>query len=140
MPWHTVSTDLFEAKNSRYLLPTGYYSRLSVLHKLGSSTPEVLIQETKAVSTALGVPNIIVTELRDFTKQWQVEHRFSLPRKPQSNGMGGSCVQTMKASLIETMEEGEGPTHIVPARLQESYRQFMNQGKQVQAQLYNKNS
>ena len=32
------------------------------------------------------------------------------------------------------------PTQIVPTRLQESYRQIMDQGKQVQAQLYNKNT
>ena len=32
------------------------------------------------------------------------------------------------------------PTCIVPTRLQESYRQIMDQGKQVQAQLYNKNT
>ena len=32
------------------------------------------------------------------------------------------------------------PTCIVPTRLQESYRQIMDQGKQVQAQLYNKNA
>ena len=84
-----------------------------------------------------------------------------------------NCVQTMKASLIKTIEEGEDvdlalltykttplnhrlpspaellnsrkyktllPTHIVPTRLQESYRQIMDQGKQVQAHLYNKNT
>ena len=87
--------------------------------------------------------------------------------------MAEHCVQTMKASLIKTIEEGEYvdlalltckttplnhrlpspaellnsrkyntllPTHIVPTRLQESYRQIMDQGKQVQAQLYNKNT
>ena len=87
--------------------------------------------------------------------------------------MAEHCVQTMKASLIKTIEEGEDmdlalltykttslnhrlpspaellnsrkyktllPTHIVPTRLQESYRQIMDQGKQVQAQLYNKNT
>ena len=32
------------------------------------------------------------------------------------------------------------PTCIVPTRLQESYRQIMDQGKQVQAQLYNRNT
>ena len=32
------------------------------------------------------------------------------------------------------------PTCIVPTRLQESYRQIMDQGKQVQAQLYNKDT
>ena len=82
------------------------------------------------------------------------------------------CVQTMKATLIKTTEEGEGdlalltnkttplshrlllpaellnsrkyktllPTCIVPTRLQESYRQIMDQGKQIQAQLYNRNT
>ena len=32
------------------------------------------------------------------------------------------------------------PTQIVPTRLQESCRQIMDHGKQVQAQLYNKNT
>ena len=32
------------------------------------------------------------------------------------------------------------PTHRVPTRLQESYRQITDQGKQMQAQLYNKNT
>ena len=87
--------------------------------------------------------------------------------------MAERCVQTMKASLIKTMEEGEDmdlalltykttplshrlplpaellnsknyktllPTRIVPTRLQESYRQIMDQGKQIQAQLYNRNT
>ena len=85
--------------------------------------------------------------------------------------MAERCVQTMKASLIKTMEEGEDmdlalltykatplshrlpspaellnsrkyrtllPTHVVPTRLQENNRQIMDQGKQIQAQLYNK--
>ena len=87
--------------------------------------------------------------------------------------MAEHCVQTMKTSLMKTLEEGEDldlalltykttplnhrmpspaellnsrkyktllPTCIVPTRLQESCRQIMDQGKQVQAQLYNKNT
>ena len=152
------------------------------MHKLGSTTYRVLVQEMKAVFAKLRVPNIIVShggsqctsaEFKDFTKHWQIEHRVSSPRNPQSNGMAEHCVQTMKASLIKTMEEGEDvdlalltckttpldhrlpspaellksrkyktllPTRIVPTRLQESYRQIMDQGKQVQAQLHNKNT
>ena len=50
----------------------------------------------KAVFVELGVPNELVSdggpqytsaEFKDFTKQWQIEHRVSSPRNPQSNGM-----------------------------------------------------
>ena len=64
----------------------------------------------------LGVPSVIVSdrgtqytsaEFRDFTKQWQIDHRVSSPRYPQSNGMAERFVHTMKSSLIKTMEGGE---------------------------------
>ena len=116
VPWHMVATDLFETKNSKYLLIVDYYSKFPVLRKLSSTTSRVLIQEMKAVFTELGVPSVIVsdggpqytaTEFQDFTKHWQIEHRLSSPRNPQSNGMAECFVQTMKASLIKTIEEGE---------------------------------
>ena len=177
-----VATDLFETKNSKYLLLVDYYSRFPVLRNLGSTTSRVLVQEMKAVFAELGVPNVIVSdggpqytsvEFKDFTKQWQIEHRVSTPRNPQSNGMAEHCVQTMKASLIKTIEEGEDVdlalltykttplshrlpspaellnsrkyktlllTRLVPTSLQKNYRQIMDQGKQIQAQLYNRNT
>ena len=116
LPWHTVGTDLFEIRNSKYLLLVDYYSRFCILHKLGSTTSRVLVQKMKAVFAELGVQSMIVSdggpqyisaEFKDFTKQWQIEHRVSSSRNPQSNGMAEKCVQTMKASLIKTMEEGE---------------------------------
>ena len=182
LPWDTVATDLFKTKNSNYLLLVDYYSRFPVLCKLGSTASKALVQEMKAVFVEPGVPNVIVSdggpqytsaEFKDFTKQWKIEHRVSSPRNSQSNGMAECCVQTIKASLIKTIEEGEDVdlalltykttllnhrlplpaellnsrkyktlllTRIVPTRLQESYRQIMNQGKQAQAQLYNKNT
>ena len=120
-----------------------------------------------------GGPQYTSAEFKDFTKQWQIKHRASSPRNPQSNGMAERCVQTMKASLIKTMEEGGDvdlalltykttllshrlplpaellnsrkyktllPTHIIPTRLQENYRQIMDQGKHILVQLYNRNT
>ena len=96
LPWHMVATDFFETKNSKYLLLVDYYSRFPVMHKLGSTTSKVLVQEMKAVFAELGVPNVIVSdgapqyisvEFKDFTKHWQIEHQVLSPRNPQSNGM-----------------------------------------------------
>ena len=111
-----IAKDLFEIKNSKYLLIVDYYSRFPILHKLSSTTSRVLIQEMKAIFAELGVPSVIVsdrgpqytaTEFQDFTKHWQIEHRLSTPRNPQSNGIAEHFVQTMKASLIKIIEEGE---------------------------------
>ena len=182
IPWHTVATDPFEIKNSKYLLIVDYYSRFPVLHKLVNTTSRVLIQEMKAVFTELGVPSVIVSnggtqytsvEFKDFIMQWQIDHRVSSPRYPQSNGMAERFVQTMKSSLIKTMEGGEDidlalltykttplshnlpspaellnsrkyktllPTLIVPTRLQAEYKQIMDHGKQMQANLYNQHA
>ena len=116
VPWHMVATDLFETKNSKYLLIVDYYSSFPALCKLSSTTSRVLIQEMKAVFAELGVPSVIVSdggpqytakEFQDFTKQWQIEHRLSSPRNLQSNGIVECFVQTMKASLIKTIEEEE---------------------------------
>ena len=85
-PWHTVATDLFEIRNSKYLLIVDYYSRFPVLWRLASTTARVLIQEMKAVFTELGVPSVIVSdggpqytsvEFKDFMKQWQIKHKVS---------------------------------------------------------------
>ena len=116
LPWHMVATDLFEIKNSKYLLLVDYYSRFPILHRLGSTTSKGLVQEMKAVFSKLGVPNVIVSdggpqytsaEFKDFMKQWQTEHRVSSPRNPQSNGVAEQCVQTMKASLIKQWKKGK---------------------------------
>ena len=105
-------------------------------------------------------------------KQWQIEHRVSSPRNPQSNGMAecsdyesitnevfrrrGGCklstpdiqdytpepYTTISSSAVPSPESTKLllPTQIVPTRLQESYRQIIVQGKQMQAQMYNKNT
>ena len=44
------------------------------------------------------------------------------------------------AELLNSRKYKTLPTCIVPTRLQESYRQIMDQGKQIQAQLYNRNT
>ena len=69
LPWHTVATDLFKIRNSKYLLLVDYYSRFPTLHKLGSTISRVLVQEMKVVFAELGVPNMIVSDSGHSTPQ-----------------------------------------------------------------------
>ena len=62
LPWHTVATDLFKIRNSKYLLLVDYYSRFPVLCKLGSTTSRVLVQEMKAVFADLESQKMIVPD------------------------------------------------------------------------------
>ena len=91
LPWHMVATDLFEIRNSKYLLLVDYYSRFPILCKLGSTTSRVLVQKMKAVLAELGVPSVIVldsgpqyisAEFKDFMKQWQIEHSLITKESP----------------------------------------------------------
>ena len=85
LPWHMVTTDLLEIRNSKYLLLVNYYSRFPILCKLSSTTSRVLVQEMKAVFAGHGVPNMIVSdgglqytsaEFKDFTKCHDLERIF----------------------------------------------------------------
>ena len=96
VPWATVATDLFKTKNSKYLLIVDYYSTFLVLHKLGSTTSRVLVQEMKAVFAKLGVPSIIISdggplctsaEFSHFTKHWQIEHSL-ISKEPSVKSYG----------------------------------------------------
>ena len=60
--WHMVATDLFETKNSKYLLIVDYYSRFPILRKLNSTTSRVFIQEMKAIFAELGIPSVVVSD------------------------------------------------------------------------------
>ena len=84
LPWHTVTIDLFETKNSKYLLIVDYYSRFPVLCKLSSITSRVLIQEMKAIFTELGVPSIIVSDNRvpGLHKALANRTQTAIPKEP----------------------------------------------------------
>ena len=79
LPWHTVPTDLFELKTCKYLLLVDYYSRFPVLHKLGSTTFRVLIQELKVVSLhQVGCPKC------HSLQWWPTTHLSRVPRLHQT--------------------------------------------------------
>ena len=158
VPWHTVATGLFKTKNSKYLLIGQHY-----IQSLSPGYESSLCQTWSPKHYHI--------------RWWVTVHIASIGKlNTESHSQGTLSLmawQTMKASLIKTIEEGEDvnlalliykttplnhrppspaellnskkyktlfPTRIVPTRLHKSYRQIMGQRKQLQAQLYNKNS
>ena len=122
LPWHTVGTDLFETKYSKYILIVDHYSRFPILHKLSSATSRVMIQEVKA-SLIKTIEEEEDVDLALLTyKTMPLNHRLPSPAELLNS-------RKYKTLLL---------THIVPTRLQETCRQIMDEGKQVQAQQYNR--
>ena len=75
-----------------------------------------VIKVLKLIFTEVGVHKCIVSdsgtqftsqEFKDFTQDWQIEHRITSPTNAQSNGQVERFVQTLKNSLTKLMEGGE---------------------------------
>ena len=52
-PWERIATDLFELKNSTYLLTVDYYSRFVEVQKLNSTTSSSVITHLKSILLGL---------------------------------------------------------------------------------------
>ena len=115
-PWDSLASDIFHLNNMDYLLIVDYYSRFPVLRKLCSLTSKTVIRHFKEVFAEFGIPKTIISdggtqftsqEFKDFASLWNIEHKTSSPRNPQSNGLAERFVQTVKVSLKKTIAAGE---------------------------------
>ena len=75
-----------------------------------------VIKVLEGIFTEIGVPKCIVLdgdtqftsqEFQDFPKKWKIEQRVASPTNAQSNGQVERLVQTVKNSLMKSMEVGE---------------------------------
>ena len=75
-----------------------------------------VIKTLKEIFMTVGIPKCIVLdcctqftseEFKNFIKDWQIDHRITLPTNAQSNGQAERFVQTVKNSLTKAMEGGE---------------------------------
>ena len=87
------------------------------MHEIHSMTSRVLVKLLTEIFSQFGSPKSIVSdggtqftsqEFKEFTKYWQIDHYMSSPRNPQSNGLAERFVQTIKSSIIKTLQAGEG--------------------------------
>ena len=118
VPNSQVGADLFQLNGHQYLLLVDYYSgfiEVSMLHNTRSSQ---IITHCKSHFSRYGIPNLLITdngpqfssdEFRQFSKDYNMEHRTSSPLYPQSNGMAERPVQTVKTLLKKAIHDKKDP-------------------------------
>ena len=107
-PWERVATDLFELKQSSYLLVVDYFSRYIEVQKMGSTTASSVIKALKQMFATHGIPSVLVSdngpqydcaEMKEFAKQYGFCHITTSPYYPQANGQAERAVRTAKQLL-----------------------------------------
>jgi hypothetical protein len=117
-PWAKIAVDLFEFKNTNYLLCVDYYSKYPEVSKLPSLKSSATITALKSIFARHGIPDEVVSdngpqfasaEFNNFSKLWEFRHVTSSPEYPQSNGQIERTVQTVKKLLKKADESGQDP-------------------------------
>ena len=103
--WQKVATDLFEWRNSSYVLVVDYYS---CYIELSFTTSSEVIKHQKSFFSRHGVPQIVMSDngpqysatvCKEFATQYSFTHTTSSPQFPQANGAAERAVRTIKDLL-----------------------------------------
>ena len=103
-----VASDLFQHKNSAYILVVDYFSRFVEIQKLSSTNSVSIVAVLKSIFARHGVPITLVTdngpqfvshEMTQFSSTYGFNHITSYPHYHQSNGLAKCIVNTVKRML-----------------------------------------
>ena len=117
-PWAQVGADLFQLNGHHYLLLVDYYSGFIEVSILTSTTSKQVITHCKSHFSRHGIPDLLITdngpqfssdEFKQFSSDYNMEHRTSSPLYPQSNGMAEKAVQTVKALIKKAIHDKRDP-------------------------------
>ena len=110
-PWERVAADLFQLKNTIYLLVVDYYSRYVEIQKLTTTTSASIILALKAIFSRHGIPAELVSdngpqfdsrEMKEFAYKYNFSNTTSSPHVPQSNGLSERTVKTVKKLIADS--------------------------------------
>ena len=113
LPWQRVATDLFQWKDSTYLLLVDYYSRYIEIARLDRTTATEVITRMKSIFARHGIPEVVVSDngpqfscqsFMEFAKDYQFHHATSSPYYPQGNGEAERAVKTIKDLLRKSSD------------------------------------
>ena len=95
-----------------------YWSNFFELVEIHRRTAQALITQFKVQFARHGIPEVLISnngpefdnqEFKNFSTDWQFEHRTSGPRYPQANGKVENAVKTYKGLLLKTKEDKRDP-------------------------------
>ena len=117
-PWEKVGTDIFELENQYYLITVDYFSNFWEVDRLKDLKSSTTIRKLKAHFARYGTPSVLISDcgtqftsdlFQKFVREWDIEHRTSSPKHPQSNGQAESAVKTAKSILKKSIESNYDP-------------------------------
>jgi hypothetical protein len=115
-PFQKVGCDIFEFRNSSYLVTVDYLSSFWEVDYLPTTTSASIITKLKAHFARYGIPQILMSdngpnlvsqEFEQFLSKWGIEHHTSSPGFSQSNGKAESAVKAAKTMMKKCKENGE---------------------------------
>ena len=116
-PFQESAADLFEHAGHFYLVYTDRYSGWPEISKFSKCpNSEMIITQLRKHFVQFGVPNKLRSDgglqfasdmTKNFMRNWGVNHVFSAPHFPSSNGLAESAVKSMKALVAKTTTNGD---------------------------------
>lgn len=115
-PWQIIAADFFSLDSTEYLLIVDVYSKFPELIKFKTTTSDYVINHFKSIFARYGKPDILYSDngpqfvnekFQNFLENWEVIHRTSSPRFPQSNGFIERQVQTIKKTVKKALYDNK---------------------------------
>jgi hypothetical protein len=115
-PWKRIHMDYAGPFNGKmYLIIVDAFSKYPEIFEMNSTNSTATISKLKSLIARYGIPETLVSdngtqfrshEFQKFTKFNGIEHLFSAPYMPQSNGQAERMVDTFKRAFSKIKGEG----------------------------------
>ncbi|XP_022792746.1 uncharacterized protein K02A2.6-like [Stylophora pistillata] len=122
-PRQKIAADLFVIGQQTFLIMVGYWSSFFEVVEIHRKTAQAVITQFKVQFARHGIPEVLISdngpefdnqEFKNFSTDWQFEHRSSSPRYPHANGKVEN-VKTCKGLLLKAKEDKRDPLSAILA-------------------------
>ena len=116
--WLKIAADLFVIGQQTFLIMVDYWSNFFEVVDIHRRTAQAVITQFKVQFARHGIPEVLISnngpefdnqEFKNFSTDWQFEHRTSSPRYPQANGKVENAGKTCKGLLLKAKEDKRDP-------------------------------